>query len=154
MKRGRRGASPHGNKFGRIRLRRGGSSGAKPIARRHRCAVHKCRTHPDSWPRPIVCRRPVGGCRRCTGRGTHDANARLLPVPKFPDPAPALPGNRGTDIVVTAGQINRFKVLRKTDRQSLCSSGVILIEDYTEWFHKFPLTTPRFAAALAATANC
>jgi hypothetical protein len=66
----------------------------------------------------------------------------------------AMPGNRGTDIVVTAGQINRFKVLRKTDRQSLCSSGVILIEDYTEWFHKFPLTTPRFAAALAATANC
>src|SRR5208283_1918218 len=65
----------------------------------------------------------------------------------------AMKGNRGTDLFVGAGQMNRFKVLGKTDRQSLCSSGVILIEDYTEWFHDFPLTSPRFAAALAATAN-
>jgi hypothetical protein len=28
-------------------------------------------------------------------------------------------------------------VLGKTNRQSLCSFGVILIEDYTEWFHDF-----------------
>jgi hypothetical protein len=45
-------------------------------------------------------------------------------------------------------------VLGETNRQILCSSGVILIEDYTERFHTFPLTTPQCAAALAATANC
>ena len=41
-------------------------------------------------------------------------------------------GNRGTDLFVAAGQINRLEVLRETDRQSLCSSGVILVEDYTD----------------------
>ncbi len=66
----------------------------------------------------------------------------------------AMPGNRGTHLFVGAGQINRIKVLGQTDRQSLCSSGVILIKDYTEWFHNFPLTSPRFAAALAGTAKC
>ncbi len=65
-----------------------------------------------------------------------------------------MPGNRRADVFVTASQMNRIKMFGKTDRQGLCSSGVILIEDYTEWFHTFPLTTPRFAAALAATANC
>src|SRR5450759_3627273 len=50
----------------------------------------------------------------------------------------ALPGNRGTDLLASAGQINRIEVLGKTDRQSLCSSGVILIEDYTQWFHTSP----------------
>ena len=50
----------------------------------------------------------------------------------------AMPCNRGTDLLVSAGQINRIKVLGKTDRQSLCSSGVILIKDYTEWFHTHP----------------
>jgi len=66
----------------------------------------------------------------------------------------AVPGNCGTDLLASAGQINRIKVLGQTNRQSLCSSGVILIKDYTKWFHTSPLTTPQFAAAMAARANC
>src|SRR5208337_3601954 len=50
----------------------------------------------------------------------------------------AVLGNRGTDLLVSGGQINRIEVLGETDRQSLCSSGVILIKDYTEWFHTHP----------------
>ena len=50
----------------------------------------------------------------------------------------SMPGNRGTDFFVTAGQMNRIKVLRETNRQSLCSSGVILIEDYAACFHTSP----------------
>ena len=65
-----------------------------------------------------------------------------------------MPGNRGADLFVTAGQINGIKVFGEANRQSLCSSGVILIKDYREWFHKIPLNTPQYAAALAATANC
>jgi hypothetical protein len=65
----------------------------------------------------------------------------------------AVPDNRRTDLLVRARQINRIEVMGETDRQSLCSSGVILIKDYTEWFHTFPLTTPQIAAALAATAD-
>ena len=38
--------------------------------------------------------------------------------------------------------MNGIEVLGKTDRQSLSSSGVILVEDYTEWLH----TPPDFTA--------
>ena len=97
----------------------------------------------------FVVRQPVG---------TDDAKSRELMMQTLDFVRPrsfqiqhqrcgAMPGNRGTNLFVAAGQINRFKVLGQTDRQSLCSSGVILIEDYTEWFHDFPLTSPRFAAA-------
>jgi hypothetical protein len=34
--------------------------------------------------------------------------------------------------------MNRFKVLREAYRQSSRSSGVILKEDYTQWFHISP----------------
>ncbi len=50
----------------------------------------------------------------------------------------AVLGYCGTDLLVSAGQINRIEVLGETDRQGLCSSGVILIEDYTELFHTRP----------------
>jgi hypothetical protein len=34
--------------------------------------------------------------------------------------------------------VDGFKVLREADRQILRSSGVLLIEDYTSWFHISP----------------
>ena len=55
----------------------------------------------------------------------------------------AIPRHRRLNLRVAAGQINRFKVLGKTNRQSLSSSGVILIKDYTQCFHNVPLTSPR-----------
>ncbi len=51
----------------------------------------------------------------------------------------ALPGNCGADLFVTLCQINRIKVLRKTDRQNFCRSGVVLIENYALRFHGVPL---------------
>ena len=42
----------------------GATRSATGSAPRPRCAVHICRTRPNSWPRPRVCRPPTGGCRR------------------------------------------------------------------------------------------
>ncbi len=50
----------------------------------------------------------------------------------------AMFGNSGADLSVTASSVNRFKVLGKTNRQSLRGSGIILIENYRELFHKSP----------------
>src|ERR1035441_2594980 len=57
----------------------------------------------------------------------------------------AMPDNRGTDFLVRASQMNGIKMLGETDRQSLCSSGVILEEDYTKWFHIDPPDVTAFA---------
>jgi len=52
-------------------------------------------------------------------------------------PSP-MPGNRGTDFFVTAGQMNGIKVSGKANRQSVRGSGIVLIKHYTEWFHTSP----------------
>ena len=51
----------------------------------------------------------------------------------------AMPGNGGAHLFAGAGQMNRVKMLGKTYRQNARNPGVILIDDYTEWFHDFPL---------------
>ena len=50
--------------------------------------------------------------------------------------------------------VYRSKILGKTDRQSLSSSGVIVIDNQVEWFHRSPLSHRGYGVPLAATANC
>ena len=62
-----------------------------------------------------------------------------------------IPGDGGTKVLVAASEMNGLKMLGKTVRQDLSGSGVILIQDYTDWFHGSPNSSPRDAVALAAT---
>src|ERR1700692_1737409 len=48
----------------------------------------------------------------------------------------------GTDLVTSAGQMNRTNMLGKILRQNLSSSGVGLEEDYTNWLHTHPPDSP------------
>jgi len=50
----------------------------------------------------------------------------------------AMPGDDGAYLLAGAGQMNRAEMLGKTSRQNLRNPGVILVDDYTEWFHDFP----------------
>ncbi len=50
----------------------------------------------------------------------------------------ATPGNGRGELFIVARQINGIKMLGETNRQSLRSSGVILVEDYIQWFHRSP----------------
>ena len=53
-----------------------------------------------------------------------------------------MPGNVGTDLVTTTGQMNGTNMLGKTLRQRLSSSGVGLEQDYTKWLHTHPPDSP------------
>jgi hypothetical protein len=57
-------------------------------------------------------------------------------------------GDCGTDFRAIFHQTNGIEMLRQSDRQNLCRSDVTLIEDYREWIHTFPLTTPQFRGDL------
>ena len=50
----------------------------------------------------------------------------------------AMPRNRAAGFFVRTGQVNRVKMLGKADRQSLSSSGVIVIEHDAKCFHTSP----------------
>jgi len=65
-----------------------------------------------------------------------------------------IPGDRWTEFLVAAGEMNGLKVLGKTVRQKLSSSDVILIKDYTDWLHGSPILHREGRWPLAATANC
>ena len=52
-----------------------------------------------------------------------------------------MPGNAGTDLFTSAGQMNGTNMLGKTIRQSLSNSGVIMVENYTQWLHTSPMTS-------------
>src|SRR4029077_8294358 len=53
-----------------------------------------------------------------------------------------MPGNVGTDLVTSAGQMNGTNMLGKILRQNLSSSGVGLEQDYTKWLHTQPPDSP------------
>src|ERR1019366_6104617 len=65
-----------------------------------------------------------------------------------------MPGYGRLNFFVLAYPIHGTKILGKTDRQGLSSSGVIVIDNQAEWFHKSPLEFTAVAVGPAATASC
>src|ERR1035438_5797063 len=64
-----------------------------------------------------------------------------------------MPGYGRLNFFVLAYPIHGTKILGKTDRQGLSSSGVIVIDNQAEWFHKSPLEFTAVAVGPAATAS-
>src|ERR1035438_3979597 len=58
-----------------------------------------------------------------------------------------------SNLGVSGGHKDRLEDFRETDRQIFSCSGVFLIEDYAEWFHDFPLTTPPVRGDLGCAGN-
>jgi hypothetical protein len=54
---------------------------------------------------------------------------------------------------VAAGEMNGLKMLGETVRQNLTRSDVVLIENYTDWFHGFP-HLHRNGGGLGCDSNC